>query len=275
MKKDNDKFYDKDEAEKHKHWMDKMRRREDCNGKLLEMRWPTYTGKKERRTDGFVTYNAAHMSYGRSCKISNCFEGKTVAIQGTKRRGEKDVVIQENTNNHAIFHLTHGSKRAQDSAGVAVMLPKEDKALIHTVGYSNDTKLRGRVGYVRIKKRNKVDITFITVYIPVESTDRELTGRIWDWVEEVINKVNGQSNVVIGTDANGHTKSMEEEDTEALQVIGPNDWDNWSIWNGDRMCSAMQKHGMIAVNTHWKEACGPSYFTKRESKEKTIRSITS
>ena len=185
----NDKEYDKEEAEKHKCWMDKMRRKTDCNGKITELRWPTYRGKKERRTDGFVTYNAAHMSYGRGCRISKHFEGKTLAIQGTKRRGDKDVVIQENTANHVIFHFTHKGKKAQDSAGVAIMITKNDKELIHTVGYTQEEKLRGRVGFVRIVKKDKVDITFITVYAPVEGTDRELTGRIWDWVEEVINKV--------------------------------------------------------------------------------------
>ena len=28
---------------------------------------------------------------------------------------------------------------------------------------------------------------------------------------------------------------------------------------------------MIAINTHWKEASGATYFTKREGKDKSIR----
>jgi hypothetical protein len=103
------------------------------------------------------------MGHGRSCNISKHLDGQTGANIDTNRRGEKNVVIQEDTCNHVIFHFTHGGKKAQDLAGAAIIIPKDDKALIQTVECSNDAALRGRVGYFRIAKKDTMDITFITV----------------------------------------------------------------------------------------------------------------
>ena len=94
------------------------------------------------------------------------------------------------------------------------MTPTEDANFIHTIGFSNDPELRGRVRYVRLKQQNRMDITVMTVYIPREGTNHDLTGKIWDWIEEIINKLGGTSQIYIGTDANGHTQGELHEQDE-------------------------------------------------------------
>ncbi len=217
-----------------------------------------------------MKYNAAHMGVGRSHKISSKFIGKTVAIQGTKRKSNEHVLF-ERTREHVVFHFPNQGQTHNDAAGVAIMIPKEDMEMVHTIGYSTDKELKGRVGYVRIAKKNKMDITFMTVYAPVEGTDRQLTGKVWDWIEEIINKVKGQSIVIIGTDSNGHTGADKNGEEEDVQVIGTEGSEGSNNWNGERMVKTMKKVGMIAINTHWEGAGGPTYFTQRDGKDKSTR----
>ncbi len=57
------------------------------------------------------------------------------------------------------------------------MIPTRDKALIKKIGVPSSQELKGRVGYVRLVNKGKLDVTIITAYIPVEGQDRELSGK--------------------------------------------------------------------------------------------------
>ncbi len=143
--KSNDKLYDAEEASKHKDWYKQLRNTKDCEGRVRELRNATYRGKKERRTNGFVTYNAAHMGVGRSHQISSKFIGKTVAIQRTKRKSNEHVLF-ERTRHHVVFHFPNQGQKHNDAAGAAIMIPKEDMEMEHTIGYSTDMEIKGRGG---------------------------------------------------------------------------------------------------------------------------------
>jgi exonuclease III len=253
------------------HWME-----EDCDGRVQEMRWGRCKTNQRRTANGMVQYNAGTMSIGRSYFISEAYPCKFITIQGTKQTSEEDVVRAHNTKFHRVINFTAKKSKLKEYAGCAIMIPKNDADFIHTIGYSPDPELRGRVGYVRLMQQTRMDITLITVYIPVEGTRHDLTGKIWDWVEEIINKLGGTSQIYIGTDANGHTQGElhEQAETEEMPTIGM-DTGNYAgqttNWNGRRMITAMERHGMIAINTHYKDAGGSTYFTRRDEKEWSTR----
>jgi len=113
-----------------------------------------------------------------------------------------------------------------------------------------------------------MDITVFTVYIPVEGSRQELTGKIWDWVEEIINELGGTSQIFIGTDANGHTQGHghEQDENSEMTVIGMDrggDDVQTTNWNGSRMIIAMKRQGMVAINTHMNGA-GGKYILHQE-----------
>jgi hypothetical protein len=95
-------------------------------------------------------------------------------------------------------------------------------------------------------------------------------------VEEIINKLGGASQIFIGTDANGHTQGQkhEQDETREMPMIGMDrggDGVQPTNWNGRRMIIAMERHGMIAINTHYHGAGGNTYFTRRDGKDKSTR----
>jgi hypothetical protein len=257
---------------------DTCRRTEDCGGKLQELKLGTNRTNQRRITNGFVQYNAGWMKNSRTNHISSMFPNKIIAIQGTKQTNDQDVVLHTNTKDHRVIHFTAKQSNLREHAGCAIMIPTEDANFIHTIGFSNDNEIRGRAGFVRLLQKDRMDITVFTVYIPVEGTRQDLTGKIWDWIEEIINKLGGVSQIYIGTDANGHTQGdpHEQDATEELPTIGMDRGGDTTEkqttnWNGRRMIMAMKKHGMIAINTHFSGAGGDTYFTQRDGKEKSTR----
>ncbi len=169
---------------------------EDCDGRVQEMRWGRCKTSQRRTANGLVQYNAGSMSIGRSHFISEAYPCKFLTIQGTKQTSEEDVVRAHNTRFHRVINFTAKNTKLKEYAGCAIMIPKSDADFIHTIGFSPDPELRGRVGFVRLMQQTRMDITL---------TRHDLTGKIWDWVEEIINKLGGASQIYIGTDANGHT----------------------------------------------------------------------
>ena len=177
-------------AKSNNFWMN-----EDCDGRLQEMRWGRCKTGRRRTTNGLVQYNAGSMDVGRSHHNSHGYPQKIITIQGTKQTSGEDVVLRTNTRDHTVIHFTAKQTRQKEYAGCAIMIPTEDSNFIHTIAFSNDPELRGRVGYVRLMQQNRMDITVMTVYIPVEGTNHELTGEIWDWIEEISNKLEGASQI--------------------------------------------------------------------------------
>ncbi len=117
------------------------------------------------------------------------------------------------------------------------MIPTRDKALIENIGAPSSQELKGRVGYVRLVNKGKLDVTIITAYIPVEGQDREISGKICEWIEEITMKLGSYSHIFITVDANGHVGKgiTSEEEKVTCGPYGAED----TNWNGKRMITAL------------------------------------
>ena len=98
------------------------------------------------------------------------------------------------------------------------MIPIKDNTLVTKIGNPTKERLKGRVGYIRLVNKGKLDITIITAYLPVEGLDPVLTGDIWDWIGEVTAKYGGYSQIIIGTDANAHV-GLGHMSQEEMRVV--------------------------------------------------------